>query len=712
MRVPLVFFLVFILSHFVCATDFSVFEKDGRFGIKDENGVVAVPAVYEKLGWSDGSKKIYAGTIGFKRDDLWGLVSIKNKVLTENKFYTIAPFGNDLILASIKGKFSNHLFYGVLDNKGLVKISFNYFSLEQLGMDFLATEFDQYRSKVGMLSLENRITIPIKYKSIKLKNGWFIANKFDDKKDVYRNKTLVVQGLDSIRIDTGITGYKNGFAGHFDEGGAQNFHFEYKDIFEKNDLLETVRFPVWEVYKNEEKILERSCDSLSLNQNFWTMHLNGVKHKVFPSDEFKISNEYELQGVIGNKFVVREIKTGRWSVLNESEQTLIQDKDSIKISGSHFIVMNEGDWDLFNSYGSKVNRFPMQSINRGVGDCFITKRNNYWGVIDFSGKTYINFKYDSIRVSNDFYVARFHGKWGLLDKHGNWKVYPEFEEVTTYGNLRVGKKGESYSYFYQDQFKYKTTFNIVEQLGSLLIVKDEDDILGLIGMDGSVIQLPEFESIRRIGDYVVFSNSGTSILSRMGNKILAGSEENYEDFGDLGEEYISAKKNGRWGFLDSEGRLRISNRYEDVRPFQENYAAIKLRGRWGFIDKSEKLMVQPHYQEVSSFSNDLAIVKENGRFGLINKSGEEVVEVDWKGITRTVNGNYLIENDQGLVGLVDKKGSFILRPNFSGIEDLKGENIVVKENGKMGVLDFQGNQKFKTAYSEITSIEDFILLKH
>lgn len=707
-----VFFWFFFLTHFVCATDFAVFEKDGRFGIKDENGVVAVPAVYEKLGWSDGSKKIYSGTIGFKRDNQWGLVSIKNKVLAENKFYTITPFGNDLILASIKGKFSNHLFYGVLDNKGLVKISFNYFNLQKLGNEFLATEFDQYRSKVGMLSLENRITIPIKYRDINLENGWFIANRFDDKKDVYRSSSLIVQGLDSIRVSNGITGYKNGFAGHFDENGIQNFQFDYKDIFERNGELEAVRFPIWEVYQNETKILERRCDSLSLNQNFWTMHMNGVKHKVFPSDEFNISNEYELQEVSGNRFVVREIKTGRWSVLNESEKALIQDKDSIKISGSHFIVMNEGDWDLFNSYGSKINRFPMQSINRGVGDCFITRRNNYWGVIDFSGKTYINFKYDSIRVSNNYYVARFHGKWGLLDKHGNWKFYPEFEEIATYDNLRVGKKGASYSYFYQDQFRYKTTFKIIEQLGSLLIVKDEDEILGLIDMDGSVIQLPEFESIRRVGDYVVFSDSTTSILSRMGNKILAGSEEGYEDFGDLGEGYIAAKKNGRWGFLDSEGRLRISNRYEDVRPFQENYAAIKLRGRWGFIDKSESLRVQPHYQEVSSFSNGLAIVKENDRFGLINKSGEEVVEVDWTSITRTNNGNYLIENDRGQEGLVDKEGSFVLRPNFSEVNDLVGDKIVIKESGKMGVLDFQGNQKFKTSYSEITSIEDFILLKH
>ncbi len=705
---PLV--LLILLAHALVAVDFSVFEKDGRFGIKDENGIVAVPAVYEQLGWSDNSKEIYAGVIGFKRDDLWGLVSIKNKVLAENKFYTMAPFNSELILASIKGKFSNQLFYGILDKNGEVKISFNYFQLERIGNHFLATEYDQYLSKVGMVNLANTITIPIKYRKIELKNGWHIANRFDNKKDVYRSGILVSQSLDSIRIANGLTGFKNGFAGHFEINGNQRFQFSYKDIVEKNESLEPIEFPNWEIYQNDLKILERRCDSLLLKDGFWTMHLNGVKHKVFSTDEFHISNEYELQDVSANNLVVRDIQSGRWSVLN-GEKTIIEDKDSIKVSGSHFIVENEGEWDLFNRFGSKVNPFPMQSIEHGVDDYFMTKRNNYWGIIDLAGETYVNFKYDSIQVSGNYYVALFHGKWGVLDKHGNWKFYPEYEEIMTYGDLRVGKKGASYSYFYQDEFRYKTTFNIISQLGSLLIVKDEDEILGMINKDGSVIQLPEFESIKRVGDYVIFSSSGTSILSKLGDQILVGSEQGYEDFGELGEGYISAKKNGRWGFLDSLGRLRISNRYEDVQPFQENYAAIKLRGRWGFIDKNERLQVQPHYQEVSTFSNGLAIVKENDLFGLINKEGNEVVEVTWSNITRTTNGNYLIENDQNLIGLADQSGTFILRPNFDRIQDLSNNNIIVQENGKMGVLDFKGNQLFKISYSQVNSIEDFILLK-
>ncbi len=710
MRIFLLFSIFFFLELASRAEDFSVFEKDGLFGIKDGNGEVTVPAVYEKLGWTDGTSTVFAGVIGFKQNNLWGLISIKNKVLADNKFYTIAPFRDNLILASIKGKFSNHLFHGILDNQGTVIVSFNYFNLETLGEFFLATEFDQYHSKVGMLNQQNKIVIPIKYKTIARNDKWFIANRFDNKKDLYLNGRLISQNLDSVQRKRGMICYRNGLSGYFDSNGSQALGFSFKDVIHEGGGLKTIEFPKWEVYEDNAKILERNCDSLSLEGNFWTMYLNGVKHKVFPSDRFKVSNKYELQAVGGAHFVVTDLKSGKWSVIDEAEHAIVKDQDSIGVSGNHFIGKREGKWNLFNGFGSRVNRFPMQSIRQGVGQHFMTKRNSYWGVIDFSGKTYINFKYDSILVSTDCYIAKFHGKWGILDKHGNWKFYPEYEEVNSYGNLRVGRKGAAFTYFYGGRSLYKTTFRIVRQLDNLLVVENEESKRGLIDQTGSIIYSPQFDSLKRIGDYLIFHQSTSAQFTNLDGEVIVGKEAGYEDFGDLGEGYISAKRNGRWGFLDLKGRLRISNRYEDVKPFHEGFAAIKLRGRWGFIDKNEKLRVQPHYQQVSSFNNGLAIVKEEERFGLIDKTGEEVVSVDWPNIKRTNDGNYLIESDEDLKGLVNREGLFVLRPNYESIEDHSDE-IIVKENGMMGVLDFQGVQKFKISYLEIKSVRNYLLLK-
>ena len=59
----LTFILLSFLSFNLIADQFVVFEKNGYFGIKDEEGQVTVPAVYEKLGWSDGSSAVKNGVI-------------------------------------------------------------------------------------------------------------------------------------------------------------------------------------------------------------------------------------------------------------------------------------------------------------------------------------------------------------------------------------------------------------------------------------------------------------------------------------------------------------------------------------------------------------------------------------------------------------------------------------------------------------------------
>ncbi|MEP5612643.1 MAG: WG repeat-containing protein [Cyclobacteriaceae bacterium] len=710
MRILISYLSIVFLCYSTIGADFSVFEKDGRFGIKDGAGAVTIPAVYEKLGWSTGDQVVYEGVIGFRRDGLWGLVSIKNKILTENKFYTLSTFDDGLLLASIKGRFSNHLFHGILNPDGEVKISFNYFGLKRLENSFVATEFDQYRLKVGLLSGENTVLIPIKYKSITSVNNWFVAERFDQRKDVYLGDQLITQNLDSVRSSIGFVAFKNGLAGYFDKKGVQKYPFEFKNIQVTDGKVQTDNFPFWEVFEKESKVLEKNCDSLSVDDGLWTMHLNGAKHKVFPTDQFKVPTKYELQEVVNDNLIVRHIKTGKWSVLDYSGKSIVQDQDSIFASGSHYIVKYDGKWNLYNGFGTKVNRLPLQSLKTGVGNHFMAQRNNYWGVIDFSGKTYINFKYDSLDIAGDLYIAKFHSKWGILDKHGNWKIYPEFAEFRVYQELIVGRKGAAYSYFNRDQLLYKTTFHIEGQLGSSFIIKDEEEHLGLLAPSGTIISYPSFTSIKRIGDYFVLSDSSFTNLADIEGKVLVSGEQAYEDFGEVGEDYISARRNGRWGFVDSQGRLRVSNRYENVQAFQEDYAAIKLRGRWGFIDKSETLKVQPHYEEVSSFRKGLAIVKENEHFGIIDKDGEEIIAAIYQDIGRSANGNYYLTNDQGLIGLADENGSFILRANFASLLDLKDE-ILVKVNGKMGVLDYQGNQKFKISYSAITEQKGYLLLR-
>ena len=86
------------------------------------------------------------------------------------------------------------------------------------------------------------------------------------------------------------------------------------------------------------------------------------------------------------------------------------------------------------------------------------------------------------------------------------------------------------------------------------------------------------------------------------------------------------KKNGQYGFVDSQGRLRIANRYDDIRSFSEGLAAMKIRGKWGFINHEDKIAVQPIYEEVTAFHHGRSIVKQKGLIGMIDMSGKQLLQ--------------------------------------------------------------------------------------
>jgi hypothetical protein len=64
------------------ANSYTRFEQNGKIGLKDETGLIIIPAVYEALGWSNGSFSIANKVTGYKLKGAWGVVSLNNERVT------------------------------------------------------------------------------------------------------------------------------------------------------------------------------------------------------------------------------------------------------------------------------------------------------------------------------------------------------------------------------------------------------------------------------------------------------------------------------------------------------------------------------------------------------------------------------------------------------------------------------------------------------
>ncbi len=711
MRLVLSIFISFFIS--VASAEYTVFEKEGYYGIMDENGQVSVPAVYEYLGWTEGTSKIKSGVIGYRDGDLWGLITAKNKVIVAPTYHSIAYFKNDLIKASIKGKFSNQLFYGILNSLGKTFISFNYFSIEEIGNNLLVSQYDRNQILYGVISFSSRQILPPEYLKIYADGGLFFATSPNKTIDIYHSTgSIISSGINWMdKTSRGWIVSKNGYRGFIGLDGQIVYDFKCKDIHLDNDILYPVSFPTWKVFNNQDLIFEVDADSLQYaGIDFSQVYLNGVETLALLDSTIAIENAV-LKQATTNHFIFRDIRDDGWFVLNKQGLWILDQYDSIYASEFALWGRLKDVWTIHNRYGKKKNRFSYDHLINGVDGQFITRLNGYFGLLDPLGVEITRFKYEEIIVDLGHYKVKYLGKWGIMDSNGEWLLRPEFSEVFVRPNLLIGRKGVGYTYLGRGNTISKFTFSPRHEIGELLLIEGEDGLFGLMDHSASIKVYPKYKSINYWnGFYELVTNNEVSILDNRGS-LLVSPEGAIQKVGGVGEDYLLIKKNDKWGFLDHRGRLRISNRYSNARPFNEGLAAIKLRNSWGFIDKNERIVIQPYYDEVSDFKAGLSIVLVNGQYGLINELGDEVVKAKWNKIKRLTTGNYLVIDELKRVGLISSSGKFLLRPSFDTLEDIDGQ-VIISNHNKKGVLDYDGNQIFKTRFKEIKISGSYTILKY
>lgn len=707
--------LFFTSSLALKAEEFTVFEKDGYFGIKDEIGNVTVPAVYEKLGWSNGSTRVYNGVIGFRRDNLWGLITVRNKSLTGQKYYTIEPISSSYFKASIKGRFSNHLFHGILDDRGRTIISFNYFSIEQMGANWLVSIFNNRVQQFGLVSFENRLLVPTKYASIQDNKSLFVGRQFGLKLDMYSYDGELVQlGLDSIQYNDGFIAYRDGYAAFLSKQGVEIHPFDFKNFKNSDGKISPVPFPEWTIYQKDTIFMKWRCDSLGVSGNgLLIAYLNGSHHLLLNNNTLLNNHELTLKEVSKNQLIVQNSKSRKWAVLSDEGKMVATGYDSIHaLSSNHYACLDSDGWHLIDRNGSGINRLPLQSLKLGLGDQFLAKRNNHWGILEIDDKKPITYKYDSIVASQNGYLVSYLNRWGVLNEKEEWIIRSEFHEVYSIGVLIIGRRGKGYTVFYEGNPLYKSTSRPLFELGDHIIIEgDSSAQLGLMSKYGEILVVPQYNEIRMWSDHFELKQGVyIELINKTGGVILP-LEERYQEIGGYGDGYFASKKEDRWGFIDKKGRLRISNRYDDARAFSEGLAPIMLRGRWGFINKSEEIKIQPYYDQVTPFVNRRSIVQQEGKYGLVNENGDEVLELKWKSIRRLHTGNYLVQDINDQFGLVDVNGSFIFRPFSDHLMDL-GDRVLVSKNGAWGILNYSRHPIFKINHEEIKVIRDFTMIKN
>lgn len=248
------------------------------------------------------------------------------------------------------------------------------------------------------------------------------------------------------------------------------------------------------------------------------------------------------------------------------------------------------------------NYYSVGSFSEGLARVC---RNQKYGYIDISGKEIIPCIYDyAFDFSEGLALVKENGKFGYIDTKGNVAINFQFEDPLTRMGSVVRKS---------DIGLFKNGLACVKMNGKY----------GYIDKKGNVIVDFKFNSASAFYDGLAFTDTG--YIDKSGNVVIS-SDEYTIIFRDFSDGLVCAKKNEKYGFIDTKGNVVIDFQYDKAFDFSEGLACVSKNDKYGYIDKNGNVIIDFQYSDAHRFSNGLAYARKNNKYGYINKEGKVIID--------------------------------------------------------------------------------------
>lgn len=680
------FLICFLISFSSAAAPYLVFRENGKVGLKDEAGKIIIPAQYEAIGWSNGQFSVLNNVTGYRSNTGWGLINLDNRKLTKQQFEELLPGGVNFIIARKKINNSPRLVTGCINTSGKEVIPFIYdgILISSLRAVVFTKIGNQY--KYGLIDLENKTLIPQQYQDVRpIGTLRYAVRNFEGKTALYSEQGkqitgFVIDSLSDFRKNYAIL-FQNSFKGLMDREGQVKLEPKYTEIQVLDDgTVRAKEGDDWSFLDGQNKVLKNfKADSVVvLEENLLKVRTGDAVQLVNPDLKPVTPSFYsDIKPFANGKAIYR--LGNFYGVLYRDGSVVLPALYDQVISGPDYFIASQKisgreAWVMFDSTGNRrMNRAYEKMSPLAGGKYFTVKNRNAWGLINSKGQEVIACAYDSlVQFRDNLLVVKFRGLQGIISVSEEWVVTP------SEGRLQLIRSDR-----YLQVNNGTTTLKAIKG-GTIYFTTNCIEVT-----DGFIYEfLPS-------GDRWKIDMNGV-IADRM-----VVPDQPVEKIFEESEGLRAIKRNGRYGFIDSRGRLRIANRYEAAQPFREGLAAIKILGKWGFINTMDNIAVQPTYEEVQSFQGGFALVKQKGQYGLIDIKGKQVLPVRYSSIEVQKSGNLVIVTN-GVYGLADNTGKVMIQPRYQELSDCGNGYVVVQKDKKYGIVNYQGLSTVPVVYDYLT----------
>ena len=302
---------------------------------------------------------------------------------------------------------------------------------------------------------------------------------------------------------------------------------------------------------------------------------------------------------IKNEFLVK--KAGNIGLVNEKGQTIIpvQYKEIRTLKeeyNSEYIIINENDqYGVISTTGTilvEPKYEEVKYINTSEG--FAVKESGVWKLFNNSSKTItidggfddiVEFKNDNITVIKD-------GKYGIINSNKEEKIAPQYEDLKyAFSIYYIAKKDGKYGIINleNEEIVPFDFINMVyiEKAGFIQADKSETESIIFDNNLGQKLSGIVAEINLENGYIKMYTDSEYKYYN------FKFEEKNASDLLISNTLYLS-KKDGKYGYVDKEGKKVIDYIYEDGTEQNScGFSAIKKDGVWGSINQIGAISKEP-----------------------------------------------------------------------------------------------------------------------
>lgn len=405
----------------------------------------------------------------------------------------------------------------------------------------------------------------------------------------------------------------------------------------------------------------------------------------FADKDFNIIIKPQFQAARDfNQGVAAIQKNDKWYFINTENKLVNKDGfDNIENYASKALIPVKIDrdknqfWNFLNLDKNEIYEFAASNFNlwKALGYMTISDGKNQI-LLGKDGKPVIPYTFayiypvDSKRfivtVKENQGVMVVKGKQGVVNEKGEQVIPIQFADVGV--NVVTGAQvGE---------------FKDGEKVLFSATMSDQKNNKGVFDYWGKLITPFQFDTFNHLKDDYILASSSDFYRSASPNKSAIYKVGNPEPV-------FSADK---------------------IKAYGDGYVAYLEGKEWGIADINGKTIVKPDYSGISYVSNNLFIAQDEEEYGILDFKGNELVDFDNLMISHT-NGMFrfydrkidiIIDDNPASLSLYNNQIQKLLKKGYLGIYAATEKVAIVKDdNGKKGVVDFEGNVIIPVIYKYV-----------